>query len=490
MPDPTVLERLVSDVARQIRLRRAEYYGLRGLFIGALAALLPLLLRDLLGTLGLGLAGALLAAGALAGALYGLCLRLPAGEAARLGDRGYGLQDRVATALEWAARPDRTPIVDALVADAVIRAERIEGRRIIPRRLPREARFVPLPLAAGLLLTMSPPIPLPQGSLPNFSVSREEEEEKPKDRAGELETADRPKGVRREPGQRAEVQERNLVPRVGGGGQSQPGDLSAMFKDTSLGGKAPDFNSFLKKGDERIRMLEQVDRLPDLQQDYTQRQTKVVFQRAKALRGGLDPNKVSPEKLRELLNEMERLGRKGGPNNWGGDVYEGMEALEGGQTDKALEAMERALSKMRAMEERGLDGKSLRGGRENERRGGQRGRDRGAGQEAGMGDEGDFPEGEGLLPGRGKSPNPKGDPTQRLRASPYDVGVEGESRPGRRQGLDTNMIGRGANMPSRLQYLGVLGQYRKMMEESIAREQVPRDFQAQVKEYFQSLDER
>ena len=52
------------------------------------------------------------------------------------------------------------------------------------------------------------------------------------------------------------------------------------------------------------------------------------------------------------------------------------------------------------------------------------------------------------------------------------------------------MVGRGAAMPSRLQYLGVLGQYRKMMEESIAREQVPRDFQAQVKDYFQALDER
>jgi hypothetical protein len=286
------------------------------------------------------------------------------------------------------------------------------------------------------------------------------------------------------------MQERNLVPRAGVGGQSQPGDLSAIFKDTSLGGKAPDFNSFLKKGDERIRMLEQVDRLPDLQQDYTQRETKVIFQRAKSLRGGLDPSKVSPEKLRELLNEMERLGRKGnGSNSWSGDVYEGMDALEGGQTDKAMEAMERALSKMRQMDEKGRDGKSLRGGRENERRAGQRGRDRGPGQ-GGPGDESDFPEGEGLLPGRGKSANPKGDPTQRLRASPYDVGVEGESRSGRKEGLDTNMLGRGANMPSRLQYLGVLGQYRKMMEESIAREQVPRDFQTQVKDYFQALDER
>jgi len=490
MPGPAALGRLISDVARQIRLRRAEYYGLRGLFIGALAGLVPLLLKEILGPLAPVLAGGVLAAGALAGALYGLLLRVPVGEAARLADRGYGMQDRIATALEWAGRPDRTPIVDSLVTDTVSRAERLGGSRIIARRLPAEARLVPVPLAAGLLLMASPPIPIPQGNLPSFSVSREEEEEKPKDRAGDLESVDRPKPAKRDPVQRTDVQERTLAPRMAGGGQSQPGDLSAIFKDTSLGGKTPDFNSFLKKGDERIRMLEQVDRLPDLQQDYTQRQTKVVFQKAKALRGGMDPNKVSPEKLRELLNEMERLGRKGGPNNWGSDVYEGMEALEGGQTDKALEAMERALSKMRSMEESGRDGKGLRGGRENERRSAQRGRDRGAGQQGGMGDEGDFPEGEGLLPGRGKSPNPKGDPSQRLRANPYDVGVEGESRPGRREGLDTNMIGRGANMPSRLPYLGVLGQYRKMMEESIAREQVPRDFQTQIKEYFQSLEEK
>ena len=490
MPEPTVLARLISEVAREIRLRRAEYYGLRGLFVGALAALPPLCLREPLGPLALVVAGGLLAAGALAGILYGLLLRLPMGEAARLADRGYDLQDRVTTAVEWSTRPDRTPVVDALIADAVSRVQGMKARRVIARRLPREAKLIPLPLVAGALLAVAPPLPLPQGSLPNFSVSREDDEDKPADRAGDIETSERAKASKRDTVQRAELMERTLAPRTGAGGPSQPGDLSAIFKDTSLGGKAPDFNSFLKKGDERIRMLEQLDRLPDLQQDYTQRQAKVIFQRAKALRGGLDPSKVSPEKLRELLNEMERLGRKGGPNNWSGDVSEGMDALEGGQTDRAMDAMERALSKMRSMEEKDRDGKSLRGGRENDRRGGQRGRDRGVGQQAGAGDEGDFPEGEGLLPGRGKSPNPKGDPSQRLRGNPYDVGVEGESRPGRRDALDTNMIGRGANMGSRLQYLGVLGQYRKMMEEAIAREQVPRDFQSQVKEYFQSLDEK
>src|SRR5262249_27707980 len=185
---------------------------------------------------------------------------------------------------------------------------------------------------------------LPQGRLPNFSVSRDEDEEKaPGDRSGDLQQSERKQATRRDPVQRSDVQERNLSPRLGGGGQSQPGDLAAVFKDTSLGGRAPDFNSFLKKGDERLRMLDSLERLPDLQSDFTQNQTRMVFQKAKALRGGLDPNKkVSPEKLRELLSEMERLGRKNGgqgQGNWGGDVFGGVGAPQGRPTHTALEAM-------------------------------------------------------------------------------------------------------------------------------------------------------
>jgi hypothetical protein len=315
-----VIERLVADVARQIRLRRAEFYGLRGLLWGALAAVVPLVLKESLGIWSYAGAAALLLAGAGAGAVWGFLLKLPQAEAARLADRGYGLQDRMSTALEWGDRPDRTPIVDALVADAAARAEQLGARRIIPRRVPREAKFVPVPLILGLVLAAAPPIPLPRGSLPNFSVTRDDDEETVKDRSGDLQQAERRQATRRDPVQRAEVQERTLTPRMGGGGQSQPGDLAAVFKDTSLAGRAPDFNSFLKKGDDRLRMLEQMDRLPDLQSDFTQSQARMVFQKAKALRGGLDPNKkVSPEKLRELLQEMERLGRKnqgGGQSDW------------------------------------------------------------------------------------------------------------------------------------------------------------------------------
>jgi hypothetical protein len=490
MPDSKVLERLVRQVMREVRQRRAEFWALRGLFVGAVAAAVPLLFREALGTLALVLAAGALVAGAAVGALIGSLRKVSLSEAARLADRGFGFQDRVATALEWGAHPERTPLVDALVADAVARVEQRDRRRVIPRLLPREAKFIPLPLVLGAILALAPPIPLPAGGLPNFTAKTEDDDSKPADRAGKIESDERTRAAKRDVMPRADLQERTLSPRQGGGGPTQAGDLAAVFKDTSLGAKSTDFNAFLKKGDERIRMLEQVDRLPDLQRDFTQSQNKAIFQRAKELRGGMKGDQFSPEKMRELLNEMEKLGRKGGGGSpWSGDIGEGMEALEGGQNDKAMEAMERALNKLRSMEDQGREGKGLKGGRENDRRGSQRGGARGQ-QSGSPGDEGDFPEGEGLFPGRGKSGSPKGDPTQRLRANPFDVGVEGQSRTGRKEGMDTNLLGRGANTPSRLQYLGVVGQYRKMMEEAIAREQVPRDYQGQVKQYFQSLDEK
>ena len=58
-------------------------------------------------------------------------------------------------------------------------------------------------------------------------------------------------------------------------------------------------------------MLEQTDRMPDLQSDFTNSQYKMVYRKSKALTGGLRPDQISPQKLRELLEEMERLGPQG-----------------------------------------------------------------------------------------------------------------------------------------------------------------------------------
>ena len=481
MGHPRSIESLVRHVSRQVRYRRAEHWAIRGAFWGASAGAVVLLLKTLVGAWALPIAAGLCVLGVLLGAVFGFAKGVAATDAARLADRAFGLEERVATALEWGDRPDRTPLVEALVADAAARVAQLPRRRVVNRIVPKEGRLLPVPLVVMVALALAPPIPLPSGRLPDFSSASDQEEAE--DRTGTAMLEERSRPLARDPLKRPAFEERDFAQRSLSGGGATAGDLSAIFKDTSLSTQRPDFNSFLKKGDERLRMLEQVDRLPDLQSDFTTSQYKMIFRKSKALSGGLRPD-ISPQKLRELLEEMERLGRKGG--NWSGDAAEGMEALEYGQQDKALEAMEKALNKMRAMEEQQRSGKNLRGGRESER-GGLRGRD---GRSGPGGEEQDFGEGEGLLPGKGKSGAAKGEATQRLRGTPYDVGVEGESRKGRKEGYDTNMTGRAGQMNSRLQYLGVIGQYRKMMEDAITREQVPRDYHSQIKDYFQALDER
>jgi len=476
------MEDLLRRIRREIRRRRAEFYGLRGAFWGGMAGLVVLLVKQGVGGTAPWVAGGLVLVGALAGLVYGAARRIDRRDTARVADRAFGLHDRVATTLEWAERADRTPLVEALVADTRARVEALQMKRVVRHELPREARFLPLPLLACLVLALMPPIPMPSGRFPDMLSGGEEDRE---DRTRSTMLEETTRALAKDALKRSSFEERDFAQRAGGSGATTAGDLSAIFKDTSLANQRPDFNSFLKKGDERLKMLEQMDRVPDLQSDFTSSNYKMVFRKSKALTGGLKPNQISPQKLRELLEEMERLGRKGG--NWGGDAMEGMEALEGGQTDRALEAMQKALDKMRAMDDAERSGKGLRGGRENER--GSRSRDRGRGDGMG-GDEQDFGEGEGLMPGRGRSGSPKGEATQRLRANPYDVGVEGESRRGKKEGFDTNMTGRGGSMASRLQYLGIIGQYRKQMEDAITREQVPRDYHDQIRNYFQSLDER
>ena len=128
MDQAEVLGRLVQRVGRQVRWRRAEHHALRGLFYGAIGAVLVLVLKTLFGASALPVAGGLLLAGLLGGVLWGLCQRVPTHDAARLADGAFGLQDRVATALEWGRRPDRTPLVDALVADAIAHVEALAPR--------------------------------------------------------------------------------------------------------------------------------------------------------------------------------------------------------------------------------------------------------------------------------------------------------------------------------------------------------------------------
>jgi hypothetical protein len=488
MPHGAALGLTISRLTRLIRQRRALFYGVRGLVWGLCLAIVPVALRATLGFWALPAAGGLAAGGALAGMLYGMLLRVPPMDALGLADRAFDLKDRLATAHDLLGRTDRGALADAAIADAEGHARDIALGRAVPWRWPREARIFPAPVLVLAVLPYLPPVPIPDVSMPSFTPGTEEE--KKPEAAGPQQAIERPTPKKTEKVERVEMQDRDYQTRPNPESREHAkGDLAAAFKDTNVATKRPDFSSFLKQGDDRIRLLERVDSLPDLQRDFTQSQYKVMFRKSRSLLSGMDPRQMTPEKLRQLLDEMNRMGRRpgsgaGGEGDWGQEMMEGAEALDQGQMSKAMEAMERALQKMRAQEERDRGGKGLQGGRDQDRDGRRGGSGR-PGE-----DEPDFGEGQGSLPGKGTNPGWRGDPTTRLGQNPLDIGVEGEMRKGRRESYDTNMLGKGAHNPSRLPSMSVVTQYRKMMEEALAKEAIPLDYRSQVRDYFQALEER
>jgi hypothetical protein len=488
MPDGAALGFTISRLTRLVRQRRALFYGVRGLAWGLCLAVLPVALRTTLGIWALPAAGGLAAGGALAGILYGMLLRVPAPDALGLADRAFDLKDRLATAHDLMGRADRGALADAAIADAERHARPLALHRAVPWRWPREAKLLPAPVLALAVLPYLPPVPMPDVSMPSFTPATEEE--KKPEATGPQQVIERPTPKKAETVERVEMQDRDYQTRPNPDSREHAkGDLAAAFKDTNVATKRPDFSSFLKQGDDRIRLLERVDSLPDLQRDFTQSQYKVMFRKSRSLLSGIDPRQLTPERLRQLLDEMNRMGRRpgsgsGGEGDWGQEIMEGAEALDRGQMSKAMEAMERALEKMRAQEERDRGGKGLQGGKDRGREG-QRGGSGRPGE-----DEPDFGEGQGSLPGKGTNPGWKGDPTTRLGQTPFDIGVEGQMRKGRRESYDTNMLGKGAQNPSRLPSMSVVTQYRKMMEEALAKEAIPLDYRSQVRDYFQALEER
>ena len=480
----------ITRLTRLIRQRRALYYGVRGLVWGLCLAIIAVALRAMIGPWALPLAGALGAGGALLGILYGVLLKVPPVDALGLADRAFDLKDRLATAHDLLGRADRSGLADAAIADAETHAAQVTLGRAVPWRWPRELKILPAPVLALAVLPYLPPIPVPDVSMPSFTPAAEEE--KKPEAAGPQQALERPAPKKTEKVERVEMQDRDYQTRPNPESREHTkGDLAAAFKDTNVATKRPDFSSFLKQGDDRIRLLERVDSLPDLQRDFTQSQYKVMFRKSRSLLSGMDPRQMTPEKLRQLLEEMNRMGRRpgggsGGEGDWGQEMMEGAEALDRGQMDKAMEAMERALQKMRAQDERDRGGKGLQGGKDK-----GRGRDgeRGTGGRPGE-DDPDFGDGQGSLPGKGTNPGWKGDPTTRLGQNPFDIGVEGQMRKGRRESYDTNMLGKGAHNPSRLPSMSVVTQYRKMMEEALAKEAIPLDYRSQVRDYFQALEDR
>jgi hypothetical protein len=135
---------------RRLRLRRALDAATRTSIAALVAAVVLLALRKTgrlpeMGTR-LGLAALVLAIAI--GFVRGWARRLPVRAGAIALDRHHHLADRLASALAFSSLAERTPFMDAAIADAVAHGAAADPRRAVPLTLPRDLPFA-LVLAAA-----------------------------------------------------------------------------------------------------------------------------------------------------------------------------------------------------------------------------------------------------------------------------------------------------------------------------------------------------
>jgi len=486
MDDRELIRLTLRSLSRRLRLARALSGSVRFLVVGLALALLPLLLKGMYPTAGPLAAGGVAGGLALAGFLYGLCAPLSPAHTARLADSRLHLKERLTSAREHlsAARTVTEDVADMLraqLAETAARLREVRPGSAFPVRLPPEARWAPPVAALALALALLPPLPLRLPATGGDAGSQEAETEEEQAREKPLEqklaipaVPDKlfPKTRERE-GQRGPLSARE-----------QTGDLAAVFQDTKMSQQRPDFGSFIKQGDERLKLLARPESIPDLNRDFTQSPYQVMIRRMQEQLKSSRLQGLTWEQIERLLSEMGQGGQRLGSGGLPDDLMNELQQEGGGSTDKMMDALSRALSRLRDRDEAGRGkGRNLRDAK---------GRQGGSGQERGEGEQGQSDDGSagGSLPGTGKSLQTQGDPTPRIGGEKQDSTLEGELREGQMEAFDTNLSGPGTQNPSRLPYMEVFSQYQKMMEEALTKEPIPFNYREQVKEYFRSLEDR
>lgn len=481
MNDRDVIERTLRRLSRRLRLVRAVTAASRLFVVGLALALVPLLAKNLLPASAPWAAAGLAAGLAILGFLYGWLLPARAPFLARLADRRLGLKERLTCAVEHLARREATEIAQAQLAETAIRIRTVRPRAAFPFRLMPEARIAGPLAALALALTLLPPIPLrlpePGEAPPTPDVNvAESSEGRPLEQ--KLATPALPKEMfPKSPEQ--DIQRGPLS------SHSQQGDQAAVFRDTKMSQQRPDFGSFVKQGDERLKMLGRADAIPDLRRDFTQNPYQVMIRSMQQQLTAGRLQGLTWEQIERLMSELGQTEQQMGENGIADDLMQEMDGQRDGSPDKMMSALSRALNRLRDRDEaaRGK-GKGLRDAPS--RKGGD-----GKGEGNGEGDGGrDDGSPGGSAPGTEKSLQTRGDPTQRIEGEKQDSNLEGDPRDGRTEAYDTNLSGLGVQNRSRLPYLDLFSQYRKQMEEALTKEPIPFSYREQVKEYFKALEPR
>lgn len=463
----------VAPLAWRVRWCRGIYWSTRCLLYSLLAALPLLLAKSVLpGPSGLWLFG-LVIIGTGGGFFYGLSRPVPLADLARLIEERLDLKARLSTALEYHDRHDQSPFAFALYRDALRHFPTFKGKDVFPLRPPR-GWWGLLPAAVAVFLLwftppvpwhrLVPPEPLTKAEQPQAEITRREPDE--------------------DTGQSASMKTPQIRDRRLWAGRTPFSRITrrrdAPFKDSPLSKGRPDFSGFLLRGDARMKFLGRSQALPDLRGADARSPYQIVVQKMRELsEGGI--RHLTPDEVQRLLTQLQRMGKRGGFPGFAGSS--GSPELADLTGEKAREALERALERLRKQEEVRLKKSVVPRGFSPGTRGGQGS----SGGEEQKDDEPGVQEMFGSPPGQGRSGMARGDPTPRLDASPRDAGVKGQVGGGPSQAYTTNLLAEGRGKKPSFPQIHVLSRYRQIMEEALSREAVPPDYREQVKTYFDSL---
>jgi hypothetical protein len=499
LQDRRILCAKLAEASRRARLLRALSGSIRVTFLAHLV-LVPWLLLKALCPLPLGHYLLVVFAAFAAGGTWGLLAPMPTALVARLLDQRLALKERLLSALEAMNRGGH-PMVDALMHDAAQAAARVHPPDALPLSFPAEGRLLlaAVALAAALIL-LPPAFPrMPGAAGPGGKQGTDG------GRPTSAAEAGRPDQARRDPvrGQGdPEARSSNAVSM--GLGRRSGGGATVTYQDSAIAPARPDFAEFLKSGDERLKLLGPSAAFPDLRRDYTQSQAQARIRRMRDAVREARRGQPSPETLQRLVEQVRGLdrgseargpqnGRRSNVHGRPGGLGSGGEGREGGFTereadtvDKRLEALDRALALLLQKDGARAGGRDLMPAPEqSEAESDRSGTSEGPGYDSAVGGRE-----KGSRPGRSVSPLTRDRPTPRIDARPSDHVLTGQAREGEQESYDADRLGRGARGPSRVPYLELLTQYRRMAEEALGKERVPFNYREQVKEYFDSLERR
>ncbi|HEX7125967.1 MAG TPA: hypothetical protein VF406_09325, partial [Thermodesulfobacteriota bacterium] len=274
--------------------------------------------------------------------------------------------------------------------------------------------------------------------------------------------------------------------------------MGAVFKDTKLSQLRPDTNAFLGTSDERLKLLRQPGELPELRQDARGSGYHLRLKRMQEELAAVGNAGISRKQFAELTERLRQMGRERGGRGGAFDkaLRDSMSAYEAGDTDQAMDSMERALDALGDGDGRAGDGSLPPGSDEGgwpEDLSGRAGPPQDSEADGPGGEQAGAQDGtasHGSEAGSGGSGEKAGDAGEAPEwAANAESFVEGMVSQGESEAYDSDVTGRGAKAPSRLPYMNVFQEYRKQVEEALVKEAVPLEARERVRAYFRSLEE-